>query len=836
MLRRVSVTASVFVLCLIYCGAPGVLHAQQGGASSPQTASIVHAKDLDAKDQRKLAKIRKLEDFKKELGGGSLQAESFKKLEGVLLSFLKDPETEGLLKYEVLLQLSDLYVRDPNRIHSQNAIHYLLRAALEDPDRVEAYLRLAQIYGHMGDSQQQARYLSMAHQIVASRGRYAELAERFQKLGDSELTELYVNRAVNAPQSLEAWYLLGQYYLDRGNYFAVLTALRPVACDRKALYYWGDPYLINQMYRAATLDLNTFQYWAPPLWAAINRKSPSQVEERIQQVFRSSFDQDVEKTRLAKRMRDNLMPYLRNAIDVSAQHEVQDPTSGMPTYKVKAMPVSWGSPQSPLRFDKRPEALMPELFVRASVSASPGDLPEKQSQKEEQVRKLTQRIGELKKTAEEKFGSIEDPEKKARALFDWLKSDVLVNYALVEGIPAENVLNPEKKKYLCLTGAIMYTLLARHLDLDVVGCLGPGHAYCRFNNKGRSIIIETTDRDGFDYKKEDKRHQAGARYGGILFSREMEGPVSPWELVSCQFSNVAGNLPRLLILENPTYKNLAVKVFKGMPRDVVDQIKAIREEFERHETRDPTFKWQGEFTPEDCLQTWFLAPLGDNGVLQLKLIKEMGEENPAFKKDVIAKYEESLDVLARGMQIEPFGGRFRQAYLQQLEDLERIDTQTERDKVTQLGVTTLATLRDLEQEIEDLQVKLKSQQRSREEEDKAKARGDTYADLEKRIKEKRNKFFSLLKEAAEARVELATVRLASLERRRTAMKYCPPIPELGQEYLKSINSAYRDLGEIAIYCDGLKRIWPDAPEQDLQNNLRKVQELRFRLEQLASST
>jgi hypothetical protein len=142
----------------------------------------------------------------------------------------------------------------------------------------------------------------------------------------------------------------------------------------------------------------------------------------------------------------------------------------------------------------------------------------------------------------------------------------------------------------------------------------------------------------------------------------------------------------------------------------------------------------------------------------------------------------------------------------------------------------------LQQEIEDLQGKLKLQQRNREEEDKNKARGDTTADLEKRIKEKKNKFLTLLKESAEAGVELANARLNSLERRQVAMKYCPPIPELGQDYWKSVNSVYRDLGEIEIQCDRLRLIWPEAPEHDLQTNLRRVQELRFRLEQLASTT
>ena len=237
-----------------------------------------------------------------------------------------------------------------------------------------------------------------------------------------------------------------------------------------------------------------------------------------------------------------------------------------------------------MKFDKNLADLLPEFFIRASVSPSPTDTPEQENRKEAQFRKLDRRVSDLKQTAKQKFGQIRDPEKRARALFEWLKQDVLQNYALVEGIPAENVLDPEKKQYLCLTGAIMYTFLARHLDLDVVGSLAPGHAYCRFKNAGRSYVIETTQSDGFDIP-ESKLYEGSGKHGGILFPEKPDGPVTPWELVSSQFMNVAYVQPRLLIYENPKYRDLALKALEKLPEPVVTEIKKVREKFERKERK-----------------------------------------------------------------------------------------------------------------------------------------------------------------------------------------------------------------------------------------------------------
>ena len=199
-------------------------------------------------------------------------------MEASLTEFLDVPDSDDLPRYDLLVQLGDLHMRRKEKGSRLSAVHYLSLAAIENPNRVEAYLRLAQLYADLGESQEQLKYLNMAHDIVASSSRYTRLADISRQQGNAQKFAHYKAQAQKVPKSFDFWYLLAQYYLERGNYYAVLTALRPVAFDKNS-YYRDDPYLINQMYRAATLDMNTFGYWAPSLYATMIGLTPVQLEK-----------------------------------------------------------------------------------------------------------------------------------------------------------------------------------------------------------------------------------------------------------------------------------------------------------------------------------------------------------------------------------------------------------------------------------------------------------------------------------------------------------------------------------------------------------------------------
>ena len=126
---------------------------------------------------------------------------------------------------------------------------------------------------------------------------------------------------------------------------------------------------------------------------------------------------------------------------------------------------------------------------------------------------------------------------RAKKLFTWLKKRALVEYDVAGWFSAKGIV--DDKKFLCLSGSIVYTLLARDAKLNVCGVVEPGHAYASLSTD-RKIRIETTTEgpEGFDRKPEIKSHEKDrvlhlnpfATYGEI---------AEPMKFVAYQFQNAA---------------------------------------------------------------------------------------------------------------------------------------------------------------------------------------------------------------------------------------------------------------------------------------------------------
>jgi hypothetical protein len=118
--------------------------------------------------------------------------------------------------------------------------------------------------------------------------------------------------------------------------------------------------------------------------------------------------------------------------------------------------------------------------------------------KQAQLQKEWDRI---ESEVKEKFGKEKDPKAKARGLLTWLKQNVLRDYDISQGYTAEDVL--QKHKYLCLTGAVTYTLLAKSLGLDSKGVVIPGHALSCVKFPDSYALVETTACDPDKHKCDD---------------------------------------------------------------------------------------------------------------------------------------------------------------------------------------------------------------------------------------------------------------------------------------------------------------------------------------------
>ena len=220
----------------------------------------------------------------------------------------------------------------------------------------------------------------------------------------------------------------------------------------------------------------------------------------------------------------------------------------------------------------------------------------------------------------------------------------------------------------------------------------------------------------------------------------------------------------------------------------------------------PKIAWtRGVFTP---LGTVSRIGMDMGDLIELKLIRTMINLDPEFRKDVLAKYEEGLEVLARGLQMEPFSARFRRGYVALLQLAQNVDVGPQKSAMAAWTLRLNDAKKELAQSIQDLK---KSASPNQESTNGGQTFGNTQADARARAEAKIQKFFTVGDAAAREALAFGAPLVSSLERRKAAMRYCPPIPELRQEYLRFVNMLYRHLASVESFCDNLLKL-PGAPK------------------------
>ena len=286
-----------------------------------------------------------------------------------------------------------------------------------------------------------------------------------------------------------------------------------------------DPYLLNRLYQAALFAPAPYD-WVYPVFNELagGEERSKQVLDLLRNALNEAlagFPQMVQKdyVEIVVKMilREILLADLRKSISANANLPER---YEMPTSLYKHFFCN------PDEIPSCPFTDPYEAFVKASFESA-----------QEQARVLS----ELKGLRDEALKVIADEKNdvdKAKKLFGWLKKRALVDYNALDGFSAKGVV--DDKKFLCLSGSIIYTLLARDAKLNVCGVLEPGHAYASLASD-RKIRIETTTEgpEGFDYKpdavksrEKDRVLQLGpfATYGEIK---------DPMKFVAYQFSNTA---------------------------------------------------------------------------------------------------------------------------------------------------------------------------------------------------------------------------------------------------------------------------------------------------------
>ena len=323
------------------------------------------------------------------------------------------------------------------------------------PSSPEAYLYLAQLNYRMGYITEGDRYLKMS-------------------------------QSLNKHIVYDDVCLTGWRYEDTGNYYAaVLTYAAPALSPDSR--FMGDPYLMKKIARSSALLSPPPYDWATLVLRLMVGDDSKLIVEKLKSavsellishptVARTYSPDFVVNMVVRKFILAALEKEVKLADQIPDRHE-------LPTVMYKM-------------FFCNPDEIPQKRFTdpyEAFVKASEGTPQEYQ--------KILSELQTLREKALAAVGNTQNDEERARQLFVWLKRNALQEYHALDGISAKGVV--EDKKYLCLSGSILYTLLARDAKLDVKGFLLPGHAYAVLEG-ARPIRVETTTEgpEGFDLKPE----------------------------------------------------------------------------------------------------------------------------------------------------------------------------------------------------------------------------------------------------------------------------------------------------------------------------------------------
>ncbi len=363
--------------------------------------------------------------------------------------------------------------------------HHLLRAAINQPHRPEAYLVLAQLKYRAGEITEGDTYVRWAR--------------------DRE------------PAGREAYALLGQRY-ERSSNYAAATKEYETALS----YIPFDPYFLSRRYWAAS-SITTSQWVSEfiPYWQIVD------VFDRFSPLLapKVNYHPDAVRRIIYELFKTNLVADFRSKAgkvsDVSDQYSLPDFTFGY------------------CRLQDRPSndfADLYEGFIKASVE-SVGD-----------YERLRGKVNDLRNEALKAVENHRSPKQRGKALYTWLKTRVLKNYDKEKGTTAEEVLDHQRYLGLSASILYTLFGRDADLTVDGEITLGHAYAILGLPERDVRVemiadpIFGVQKEEGFDIDPwvqfELLSHPSanGGLQGGTS-SRNM-GKVTPTELTAYQFLNV----------------------------------------------------------------------------------------------------------------------------------------------------------------------------------------------------------------------------------------------------------------------------------------------------------
>ncbi len=213
---------------------------------------------------------------------------------------------------------------------------------------------------------------------------------------------------------------------------------------------------------------------------------------------------------------------------------------------------------------------------------------------ESSYRRLRDDLQDIRAKAKDVIAKAQGDKAKAKALYDWLKTDVLGKYDLDKGMLAADILRD--KNYVSLNASILYTLLARENNLPVNGVLQARHAYAILEDPEKPVNIELSAEPRFGMKRAEGfgadwwrqfQLKANMEITGGLAADPVDrniGVVEPDTLTAYQFLNAKTYGARRIeerFKEEAELKRTLEDKIMDLNREAVSQIAGLESRYQR---------------------------------------------------------------------------------------------------------------------------------------------------------------------------------------------------------------------------------------------------------------
>ena len=225
----------------------------------------------------------------------------------------------------------------------------------------------------------------------------------------------------------------------------------------------------------------------------------------------------------------------------------------------------------------------------------------------------------------------------------WLKDNVLKDYQALEGVSAADVVL--NNKYLCLSGSIVYTLIAQEAGLNVKGVMVPGHAYALLDLDRRRIVETTADgASGFDLKTDRDISGKFREPDRALYKPAFDGyqEISdPMKFVAYQYANVAASRIESLV-SSAKYERLCKQALAGILRIVAGVNSEVQPDTIQRLRRNGIVVFESPEGPQKI-------SAGSEGLSMI-----MAQSNNEFRQDLIGDLNKNVETLKVARRLSPF--------------------------------------------------------------------------------------------------------------------------------------------------------------------------------------